>query len=688
MRLAKTIRIVVLLLLLSLPVVATDFTKGIYYDLPQEYLSQKIGRIPVSTLTAADSAKIMSYSFEADTLRLVVVLVDWQNRRGSYSRETLDSMLFSRNVYPGGSVADFFYESSYGKLTMTGDVYDWYDAGFYQGWFDFESILPALDNFIDFSQYDANNDGDVDAVVFLRSGTGQEFTHDPLDIWSYAYTYPPGQGPGPFDGKTVSMWNTSPEMAQLRDSNFVTAVRGDTLNGIRVFCHELTHNLGMPDLYDYDEKINTATYSTPNDANDHPLVDWCLMGYGGYGILSLGGYGHNPTHHSGWIKKNLGWVEPIALNGTLSDVVLYNLETRSDSSLYILPINPAEGEYFLLEYRNHRSTAQFSKVDSDFSSFFWPDLTHGSDTLDRGLLITHIHDSVGGWRNNGWPGLPNYKVTVEDAGYNPSRNYLTNPEGRLTDSAQWWYPYETRRGALFSDDVDGQSEFGPLTYPSSDGYGGPSNIFVRVDSMVDDRLYLYIESPNIADGDGDGISDYTDNCPGVYNPSQDDLDTDGFGNECDNCSADYNPDQTDTDGDGIGNSCDSCPNDFDNDIDGDGICGDVDDCPNDQYNDQDSDGLCASNDNCPTVNNPDQIDSNNDNIGDACCCVLRGDNDLNGSHEISDLTFIVDYLFDGGESSGCPTHMDINGDIEVGISDLTFYVEYMFNFGDAPPNCQ
>jgi len=374
----------------------------------------------------------------------------------------------------------------------------------------------------------------------------------------------------------------------------------DTLNHIRVFCHETTHNFGLPDLYDYDAKLDETTYYTPLDDNDHPMVDWCLMGYYGYGYLSLGCV--VPTHLCGWSKSQIGWVEPIELGGTYENLVIYDIETHSDSSLYKITINPAEGEYFLLEYRNPRSSGMFDKLDSDFSVKFWPDLTYGNDTLDQGLMITHVHDSLGAyyWRiNYGLPDYPHYTVAIVDAGYNPAMDQFSNPEGHVTDSAQWWYPWETRKGALFSDDVAGQNEFGPTTYPSSDGYFGPSGVVVRVDSIVGDKLYAYVSMP-LLDDDGDGVHDLTDNCVGVYNPGQENSDTDAFGDACDNCPYTDNPDQQDVDGDGIGLACDDC---VDTDGDGYGNPGYGNTCPDDI---------------CPDVYNPLQEDSNGDGIGDSC----------------------------------------------------------------------
>ena len=104
-----------------------------------------------------------------------------------------------------------------------------------------------------------------------------------------------------------------------------------------------------------------------------------------------------------------------------------------------------------------------------------------------------------------------------------------------------------------------------------------------------------------ADSDGDGAGDNSDNCPSVANPRQENDDLDGLGNACDN----------DSDNDGIIDL-------VDNDSDNDGI---LDDGDNSGYTD---DHLCTGgntdncDDNCRDTLNPDQKDSDNDGIGDAC----------------------------------------------------------------------
>ena len=530
-------RILISCLILIIPTISALAGKehAITFDLTGPQQTAYFGKQAGSALTPEDSLIMSKLQFEGDSLKVLVVPVKWADRPATYGVATLDSFFFSRDVYPGGSVADYFDEVSYGQIVVTGTVINWFTAGAYSENFDFESLLPGLDDLVDFSQFDGNNDGSVDAVVFLRSGTGEEDSRDPNDIWSYAMLYSPLHGPGPYDGVRIDQWNTSPELRPLHDSTNPSALLGiDTLNSIRVFVHELSHNIGLPDLYDYDNKLDFATYNTPNDGNDHPVYDWDVMGYGGYGYFSI--KSPTPSHWSGWSKMSLGWIEPIELvgAGTFTDLVCYNIETYPDSSLYRINLTSDGSEYFLLEYRNPRSTGRFDKTDSDFSSWFFTDLTIGPDTLDRGLLILHVDESVSGyWSNNGWPAFDHYHVQVEDIGYNAARSETFNPEGRVTDSAQWWYPWETRKGALFSNETAFQSEFSPTTVPNSDCYAsGPTGVVVRVDSIVGERLYLYVENPLDFDIDNDLVVDEIDNCPLVYNPEQIDTDEDGIGDAC------------------------------------------------------------------------------------------------------------------------------------------------------------
>jgi MYXO-CTERM domain-containing protein len=142
------------------------------------------------------------------------------------------------------------------------------------------------------------------------------------------------------------------------------------------------------------------------------------------------------------------------------------------------------------------------------------------------------------------------------------------------------------------------------------------------------------------DIDGDGIPNAKDNCPLIPNPDQTiptsatctdangntltgaeccttDRDGDGVPDQIDNCPYVPNPSQSDINGNGIGDACDW-------DMDGDGFKNTLAQCPDKNGNlvacpaPTNADGTPAQIDNCPTVYNPDQKDSDNDGIGDAC----------------------------------------------------------------------
>ncbi len=69
------------------------------------------------------------------------------------------------------------------------------------------------------------------------------------------------------------------------------------------------------------------------------------------------------------------------------------------------------------------------------------------------------------------------------------------------------------------------------------------------------------------------------------------------------------------------------------------------------------------------------------------CCVTRGDATHDGAVIVSDLTFLVNYLFKGGPAPICPSEADTNGDGKVIVSDLTYLVNYLFKGGPAPVPC-
>ena len=76
-------------------------------------------------------------------------------------------------------------------------------------------------------------------------------------------------------------------------------------------------------------------------------------------------------------------------------------------------------------------------------------------------------------------------------------------------------------------------------------------------------------------------------------------------------------------------------------------------------------------------------------LGDGLCCQLRGDANFDGvGPDISDLVYLVTYMFGGGPEPACVSETDVNGDgVGPDISDLVYLVTYMFGGGPAPEPC-
>lgn len=90
-----------------------------------------------------------------------------------------------------------------------------------------------------------------------------------------------------------------------------------------------------------------------------------------------------------------------------------------------------------------------------------------------------------------------------------------------------------------------------------------------------------------------------------------DCDGDGILDWADNCFKVDNPDQGDTDDDKIGDACDNCPNDQNRE-------------PDFTQKDLDADGVGDACDNCIHEANPEQKDDDADGVGNACDnCILN-----------------------------------------------------------------
>jgi hypothetical protein len=71
------------------------------------------------------------------------------------------------------------------------------------------------------------------------------------------------------------------------------------------------------------------------------------------------------------------------------------------------------------------------------------------------------------------------------------------------------------------------------------------------------------------------------------------------------------------------------------------------------------------------------------------CCVLRGDINHNGAGpDVSDLVYLVTYMFSGGPQPPCMDEADVNGNGSgPDVSDLVYLITYMYSGGPPPVPC-
>ena len=230
-----------------------------------------------------------------------------------------------------GSIKDYFKAQSHGLFELDFDVagicqlqhtYAYYgknsnDNDVRAGQMVAEACLWAHEHGTDFSKYDWDGDGEVDQVFVLYAGHGEaSYDKDPDTIWPHMH-YLSASDYGKalsLDGVTVDTYACSSEL------------NGDGyLDGIGTFCHEFSHCMGFPDLYD-------TSYA-----------GW--FGMGDFDLMCSGSYNGDskcPAGYSAYEKAECGWL-------TLKDMTNIEQET---SIAGVQPMS-ADGDAYIIKNKGH-----------------------------------------------------------------------------------------------------------------------------------------------------------------------------------------------------------------------------------------------------------------------------------------------------------------------------------------------
>ncbi|MDD5088095.1 MAG: M6 family metalloprotease domain-containing protein, partial [bacterium] len=354
--------------------------------------------------------ELLHRSLDED-LNILAILVDFSDNGQRTPADDFDVLLFDS---ARGSLRNYYQEVSYGNLTLTTvnvpgalgwqrapQSYSYY-VNHNNGFGSYprnaqklaEDAVHLVDAVVDFSRYDNDGDGYVDALFIVHAGPGAERTGNGNHIWSHMWS----MNPQVVDGVTTEIYSMEPEFWNAP---------GDMTCG--VYAHEMGHSVfGLPDFYDYDY-------------DSEGLGKWSLMAGGSWN----GPLGATPAHPDAWCRMTMGFVTPVCVTSDMPFVAIPNVETAP--LIYRLWTNGNQGQqYFLVE--NRQRTGYDAAIPGE------------------GLLIYHVDDQRHGNDNQWYPGYTedgHYQVALEQA------DGLWNLEQNM-NSGDGGDPFSTATGSNFT----------------------------------------------------------------------------------------------------------------------------------------------------------------------------------------------------------------------------------------------
>lgn len=379
-----------------------DESTGLYRKMTDEVTAQR--RATVRRAQAQGRQKRMLRKAQASnafqgTKKGLIILVQFTDSKFKSGHDlALYKRIANDENYSGnnfrGSIKDYFKAQSHGMFELDFDVvgicqlqhsYAYYGKNNSQkedvkpGEMVAEACLWAHEHGINFSKYDWNGDGEVDQVFVLYAGHGEASYKDANTIWPHMYYLSASDYGKPLslDGVTVDTYACSSEL------------NGDgNLDGIGTFCHEFSHCMGFPDLYD-------TSYA-----------GW--FGMGDFDLMCSGSYNGDskcPAGYSAYEKAECGWLTLKDMTNIEQETSIVGVQPMSaDGDAYIIKNKGHEDEYYILE--NRQKTGWDSYLPAS------------------GLMITHVDYNADIWDWN----MPNTSGKYEDA----NGNTKTNDHQRLT----------------------------------------------------------------------------------------------------------------------------------------------------------------------------------------------------------------------------------------------------------------
>lgn len=345
------------------------------------------------TLNRANNYRTQAETAIEGQKNCLIILVQYPDKKMTHTLGEFKDMMTTPNYNKNnhiGSLSDFFYDQSYGKLSVNFDVVGPFttehELAYYgkhtktendtlAGALISEAVHYAHNAGVNFAKYDWTGNGEVDQVFVIYAGYAEAQGGKPETIWphkwnlsSAAYFKRGGTGRIKYDGVWIDTYACSSELRYAS---------GNNICGIGTAAHEFSHCLGLPDLYDTDYSGGTG------------MNTWSLMDSGGYRAD-----GDVPTPYTAQERAYIGWMDLIELDNPMKVTNMPSIV--AEPTAYVLYNEGKRSEYYILE--NHQQ--QLSGIE--FHN--WDISAPG-----HGMLITHVDFDANIWRNNKPNDDPNHQ---------------------------------------------------------------------------------------------------------------------------------------------------------------------------------------------------------------------------------------------------------------------------------------
>ena len=375
--------------------------KAFYNSMETQAKANKVRREPMtpdnSLLPSLGKHKIPVILVEFSDVEFSV-----ENPKATFDKYLNGKELFNKETDPEmgqnyASVAKYFKDMSFGKFEPEFEVYGPVNLGkplatYGVGYSSEENMgllltdaCTAVDDEVDFTQYDSNDDGNIDLIYIIYAGFSQSIAGNSTDCIH------PKSGylslAKSFDGMDVKRYGVNNEL----NGTPADQANGPIINGIGLFCHEFSHCMGLPDLYPKSGSIAEACINQNMDY-------WSLMDAGEYTAN-----GYRPTAYTAWERERLGWMEIGTLTGP-SNVELKSLDEGGAAFRIYNDKDETGHEYYIVENVQNNG---------------W-----NKNLFGNGLMVTHVdylssQFSLGGCKVNNTAGHPRMHVMAADGMFVP-----------------------------------------------------------------------------------------------------------------------------------------------------------------------------------------------------------------------------------------------------------------------------